>query len=178
MFRNDIPLTDEVKQNKNRLFWVFGLGLILALAKTGERPDFALSEILASMLFLCGIMYTNYCLLVFYIVLTLYSMIIYFMEFGKLAQIKIITGENPFTGLTSGMFFFFIILGITFLFDILAVYLTFLAYKVFKYEAFKGTVGGNGNQNGGQRFFADDVERNQRNAANNRPIFQGQGIVL
>ena len=178
MFRNDIQLTPEVKEQQSRLFVIFGLGLILSICKVVERPEFALSEILVSMLFLCGVMYTNYCLLVFYIILTLYAMIIYLMEFGKLVQSKIVTEKNPFEAASKGLIFFYIVIGITLIFDVFAVYLTFLAYKVFKYEAFKGTVGRNGNNNVGRRFFEGEEERNNRNAPNTRPVFQGEGVVL
>merc|ERR1719354_23955 len=120
------------------------------------------------MLFLCGIMYTNYCLLVFYIILNLYSTI--------LAQVLIIAKENPFKGASAGYVFFYVILGISIAFNITAVYFVFLAYRVFKYESTKGNnSAGNmapGNQNMGRQFFGRDEE--QQN--NNRPQQQQSGI--
>lgn len=174
MFRNDIPMTPEVKRHQTNLLIIFGIGLVLAICKVAGAPAFTLSEILVSMLFLCGVMYTNYCLLVFYIILTLYSMIIYFMEFGKLVQIKVVTGNNPFDNKSKAFYFFIVILGLTFVFDIFAIYFTFQAYRVFKYEAFKGSIGGTQPYPGQAPARGND----NRNAGNNRPAFQGDGIVL
>lgn len=173
MFRNDIPQTPEVKQHQTNLFIVFGIGMVLAICKVAERPEFTLSEILVSMLFLCGVMYTNYCLLVFYIILTVYATIIYFMEFGIMVQIRVMTGSNPFAAKSSSFIFFYVVLGVTFVFNIIAIYLTFQAYKVFKYEAFKGSLGG------GQPYAGQAPPRyNENRGGNNRPTFQGEGIVL
>lgn len=168
MFRNDIQMTPEVKSHQTTLFILFGVGLVLAICKVSEAPNYTLSEILVSMLFLCGIMYTNYCLLVFYIIMTIYATVIYAMEFGKLAQIKIVTGVNPFDKQTPSFIFLQVILAVTFVFNFVAIYYTFNAYKVFKYEAFKGSLGGGQGQ----------ARQGDSRPANNRQPFQGEGIVL
>ena len=168
-------MTEEVKEHQTRLYIIFGIGLVLAICKVVSAPQFTISETLVFMLFLCGTMYTNYCLLVFFIIMALYSEVVYLMEFGKLAQIKIVTGNNPFSNIEGVKIFFYVVLATTVIFNAIAIYFTFLAYKVFKYEAFKGSIGGvQGRRADGQ----DEEARNNRNQGSNRQVFQGQGIVL
>ena len=177
MFRNDIQLTPEVKKHQTILFVIFGIGMFLALCKLFEAAQIAVSEVLILMLFLCGALYTNYCLLVFFIIMTLFSEVQYLMQFGIIAQIGIVLKRNKFYEMNGSQLFFFAVLGVTFLFNLFALYEAFNAYRVFKYEAFKGMIG-NANS-GGRAFTAQDEEnRNNRNQGNDRPAFQGQGIVF
>ena len=174
MFQPAVNVTPEMKQHQTRLFFVFGIGLVLAFCKVVGNVSFALNEILVLMLFLCGIMYTNYCMIVFYIILTVFSMIAYLMEFGRMAQVHFFTGTSQFAVVDAKMKFFYIILIITFVFDIFAIMFAFWAYKSFKYEAFKGAVGGNVPMQNTRR--PNEAQANSQ--ARGPSPFQGRGVRI
>ena len=173
MFQPALNVTPEMKQHQTRLFFIFGIGLVLAICKVVGNAAFALNEILVLMLFLCGTMYTNYCMIVFYIILTLFSMISYLMEFGRMIQVYFFVGSSQFASLDAKMKFFYVILVITFVFDIFAIMFSFWAYKSFKYETFKGSMAGT--------VPMQDTRR-QNEAAQNQSRgptpFQGRGIRI
>ena len=173
MFQSQFDPTTETKTHQVRLYIIFGIGLFLAFCKFVGQPQFALSEVITYMLFLCGAIYTNYCMIVFYIILTLFSMISYFMYFGQLAQIHVGTGISSLVAMDWRGRFFFIILLITFVFDIIAITLAFWAYKAFKFESFKGFTAGRGGA--GRRAEEDGGRGSGRNQA--QP-FQGRGVRI
>ncbi len=144
------------------------------MCKIVEQPSFALNEVLVLLLFLCGAVYANYCMVVFFIIMTLFTMISYFMEFGRLAQVHIAKGRSPFVAMEKGKIFFYVILMVTFLFDFFAIMFTFWAYKVFKYEAFKSSGANAGMPNNNR---VDEESGNGNN--NGRPSsFTGRGIRI
>ena len=137
MFMPSPEPTDEMRSHQTKLYVVFGVYLILGFLKLTGNPSFAISEIIASLLFLCGIVGLNYCMVVFFMVLVLFTMFQYMMYFGLVVQHYIYKGTSPMS--QGGMaLFFFIVVAISFVFNIFAEMICFDAYKCFKWEALKG----------------------------------------
>ncbi len=172
MFQPPAVITSEIKAQQTKMFVVFGVGLLLALCKFSQNASYALNEILVLMLFLCGTMYANFCLLVFFIVLTMFGMVNYLIEIGILAQLHYFNGFSPFNRMDGKQKFYSIVVILTVIFDIAAIYITFHAYRVFKHESFKG-IGGDGPSN---IMMRDRTRPDNRSAPSN--AFQGTGIRI
>ena len=176
MFGPQVEPNDQMKSMSKVLWGLFATGLVLAVCKfaggqTGS--SLALNEIIGLLLLACGIYSYNYCLLVVYIVLILFNMLQFVMLIGKDIQ----NSENPFKDKPGSYQFFYIILMVTFIFDIICCVFCFRAYKLFKYEALKGFIGSGGG--GGQRLggSGNPPPRNEPQG-NDFNAFQGQGVRI
>ena len=181
MFGPQVEPNEQMKSMSKVLWALFFTGLALAFCKfaggsTGS--SLALNEIIGLLLLACGIYSYNYCLLVVYIVLILFNMLQFVMLIGKDIQ----NSQNPFKDQPKSFQFFYVILIITFIFDIICCVYCFKAYKLFKYEALKGFIGGGGG-GGGQRLGGsgngngNPPQRNEPQG-NDFNAFHGQGVRI
>ena len=123
---------DELRKTQKILFVLFVVALVLAIPKFAASVILGIAELLILLTFLCGICYYNYCLIVFYIVMLLFSVINFTMLIGRTIQITF-TDTNPFED--NGVFLMsFIIACVTVVYDLIALYFCFEAYKEFKGE--------------------------------------------
>ena len=123
---------DEIKKTQKILFGLFVVALVLAIPKFAASIVLGIAELLILLTFLCGICYYNYCLIVFYIVMLLFSVINFTMFIGRTIQISF-DGKNPL--LSEGVFLMsFIIACVTVVYDLIALHFCFTAYKEFKGE--------------------------------------------
>ena len=175
MFGPQVQPNDQMKSMSKVLYVILSIGLILAVCKFfggSMGSSMALNEIMGLMLLLCGVCCNNYCMFVFYIVLVLFSMLQIVMLIGKDIQNQ----NNPFNieGAGFGGFqFFYIIMIITFFYDIVSCLYCFRAYKLYKYETMKG-FGGMANelQTSGQN------QPNGGEPAEDFTAFRGQGVRI
>ena len=170
MFGPQTQPTEQMKSTSKLLFTLFFIGLILAFCKFAggqAGSSMALSEIISLLLFACGIYSYNYCFLVLFIVLILFNMLQTVMMVGRDIQ----NGQNPFDNPSSSFQFFYVIVILTFIFDIVCCLFCFRAYKVYKYETLKGYLGG------GQGLGGNPQPQNEEQG-NNFDAFQGQGVRI
>ena len=181
MFGPQVEPNEQMKSMSKVLWGLFFTGLALAFCKfaggqTGS--SLALNEIIGLLLLACGIYSYNYCLLVVYIVLILFNMLQFVMLIGKDIQ----NSQNPFKDQPGSFQFFYVILMVTFIFDIICCVYCFKAYKLFKYEALKGFIGSGGG--GGQRLGGTGNPRQNQQPQQPQPqgndfnAFHGQGVRI
>ena len=174
MFGPQVQPSPEMKKISTGLYMIFFAGLILSFCKFAGGSfgsSLALNEIIACLLFICGIYSYNYCLIVVYVVLVLFDEFQILMIIGKDIQ----NSSNPFAaGKSGGEKFFYSILIITFVYNIVACVFCFKAYRIFKYESLKGMMGGAGAPIGGNTNNNNNQNQNQ-NRGNN---FSGQGVRI
>ena len=125
--------SDEIESTQRTLYVLFFVGMLLAVLKLGASIMLGISEIIVVLMFLCGICCANYCLIVFYIVMLLLNMISFCMLFGRVCQIHIHTGTSPI-GVELGFTVLFVLMLISVIYDLVAVFVCFNAYKTFKFE--------------------------------------------
>ena len=180
MFGPQVEPNEQMKSMSKGLYVIFFIGLALAFCKfaggsTGS--SLALNEIIGLLLLVCGIYSYNYCLLVVFIVLVLFNMLQFVMLIGKDIQ----NSNNPFKDQPGSFQFFYAVIIITFVYDIVACVFCFRAYKIFKYEALKGFIGsgalGGGQPVGGNNYNPGDNQQNPPQG-NNFNAFQGQGVRI
>ena len=192
MFGPQVQPNDQMKSTSRGLYILFFVGLTLSLCKFAGGSlgsSMAINEIIGLLLFACGIYSYNYCLIVVYIVLVLFNMLQFIMIVGKDIQNQ----KNPFNTEGAGFGgyqFFYIIMIVTFIYDIVSCVVCFKAYKLFKYETLKGfmgsgtqpgtfgqgNAGGNGNGNGGQN--PNHNQPNQEQPGEDFSPFRGQGVRI
>ena len=172
MFSPQIQPTDELRKKQTTLYIVFGIGLILLFARFFISINLAINDLLIYLLFWCGIAFYNYCMLAFFVIMTLFSLLNYISFIGTLVQIKILTSQFE-TGSSLPPAFVFGVLGLTIVYDIVACWFCYDAYKAFKYEMFKGmgAVGGQGLQMESNRNV--DPE-----AGDQFKAFKGSGVKI
>ena len=100
----------------------------------------AFSMLLTVALLFCAAYSMNFCCLIFYIFYTLVDFFNNLDPIGLLIQNSILGQANSFT-LTPLMF----VLVSFMIFELVAVYLAFLAYREFKAGLYSGGMGGSGN---------------------------------
>ena len=180
MFGPQVEPNEQMKSKSRGLYVLFFVGLVLAFCKFAggsSGASLALNEIIGLLLFICGIYSYNFCLLVVFIVLVLFNLLQFVMIIGKDIQ----NGTNPFAGAFGGYQFFYVVLILTFIYDIVACVFVFRAYKLFKYEALKGAMGGGtftgGNVGGGGNPQPPN-QRNEPNRGGDFNAFHGQGVRI
>ena len=178
MFGPQVEPNEQMKSMSKGLYVLFFIGLVLAFCKFAGGQigtSLALNEIIGLLLFVCGIYSYNYCLLVVFIVLILFNMLQFIMLIGKDIQ----NSNNPFKGEFGGYQFFYVILIITFIYDVICCVFCFRAYKLYKYEALKGFIGsGTFTGGGGQRVGGNNPPPRNEPRGNDFNAFQGQGVRI
>ena len=178
MFGPSVQPTEEMKKMSKGLYILFFIGLVLSLCKFAggsAGASMAFNEIIGLLLLVCGISTYNYCLIVVYIVLVLFNILQFVMIIGKDIQNQ----RNPFSSGAEGSGayqFFYIVMIITFIYDIVACYVCFKAYKLFKYETLKGFIGAGTFGGNSQPPQHNQPQRNDNGGGFN--AFQGQGVRI
>ena len=180
MFQPVAAVTNEMIQHKNRLKLVLLFGVILALCKLQGNPNLALNEIIIYMILWCGMSYANYCLLVFFIILDIFNTISHIEWIGILIQRIVVFGENPFKVDSEAAKFYHVVIIVTFIFDIIAIKLTFEAYKCFKATSYKEffDIGGGQTRETRPNTRNRDEEDPDVNHLDPSRHFQGQGMRI
>lgn len=158
MFTPQIQTTPDLKTSQIHLYTLFTIGLFLALSKLLGAPSIALNEILQSSLLLCGALCLNYCLVVFFVILSLFNTLMISQIIGIQIQQYFILGANKLSGNNGKDIFLYTIFVVTIFFNFVAVIVSFFAYKKFKKAVFNGGNGltahlDKGEGNGGKKDF-------------------------
>ncbi len=134
--QDEIMPRKEAKLIRTVLLIIAIISIIFGIFKFFGSVALAVNEIITGVVLIFGAVLYSYNLVVFYVILTFLTMIQYVWTFGRMIQIHIYTGISPlFYELYSTIFLMSIIL--TFIFDLFAVYYSFVAYKEYKYIKYK-----------------------------------------
>ncbi len=178
MFQPAPIFTEEMNLHKNRLRLLLVIGVILGLAKFPFSPDIALNDLIALVFLWCASSYANHCLLVFFMIITLFATFSYIVMISILLQRVIVLHENPFKVDSAPEVFFHRLIIATAIFDFFLLKFSFEAYKCFKAVAY-GEVGRVGQVIGRNPRFTresdEDIQVNTNNPAGN---FQRQGMRI
>ena len=118
------------------LFLISIIAIMLGCFKLLGSVALAFNEIVTALILFFGACFYSYRLIVFFVILSFLTMIQYVWTFGRMIQIHIYTGISPlFYEFYSSVFLISIIF--SFVFDLLAVWYCFNAYRDFKYISFK-----------------------------------------
>ena len=170
MFAPQLNETPELKVRQQKLYIVFGIGLILTFIRFFINVQLAVNDLLSFLLFWCGIAYYNYCMLVFFVILTLFSMLSYGMIIGIFVQKQVLLGSTDI-GMDGASVFLISMVLITLIYDFYACWLCYDNYKVFKYYTFSG-----GANRGGIQM--DNNQRDPENGNDTFKAFGGKGVTV
>ena len=166
--------TPALKKQQNTLYKVLYAGLALAVITLFINPSIAFNNLISLSLLYCGIAYYNYCMLVFFVIFTLFNIVQFMMYLGIILQQFILTGKAG-DAKTSTIILTVGFLLINIIYDVIACYYSYEAYKEFKHHTFSGMQSGEPlmgrNENRGGR----DEEQGR---GNNFTPFGGRGTPL
>ena len=163
--------TPDLRKRKKILYIALAFGLALNVARFFVSVHLALNDLLTMLLLFLGIKYLNYCMLVFFIILTLFAMSSYVMLIGIIIQSHTALGE---VDINRGERTAFIItlVSVSLIFDIVVCWLCYDNYKILKHKTIYGNVGGLARQVG------RGLERAIDNAGNGFEAFGGRGMQI
>ena len=128
--RNAIAPPPEAKKMQNHLYLLAGAHLVMMITLMSALGIQGLNELFNIMFLMCGAYSMNFCFMIFYIVIMFNDCVSYFCAAGYLIQIgefgKCYTSSSICNGFQATMLLIF------FLFAIVAVFVAFKAYRVFK----------------------------------------------
>lgn len=131
---------NDLKSYNVSLYLIFFFGIILAFIKLffKEGLHMGLNEIMEQFVLLMAVMCTNYCLLVFFIILILFNTCFSLVLISIQLQQKFLLGKSQME--IEKKYAIYIVLGLTVIYNIVAAIVCFFAYRQYKYQYVKGMV--------------------------------------
>ena len=179
MFQPQPNPTPELIKNQKRLYMFLVLGLVLNFARFSISMQLAFNDLILFLILWCAAASFNYCLIVLFIVYTIFSSLIYFFTLGTLMQIYIITG-HLYLGRKVNVAFILAILVSTLVYNVVVIKIAFGSYKVFKDHMYRN-LGVSGQQGNERLYNANDDRDDRRDEENRRGGFEpfiGRGVRL
>ena len=146
MFTPQVQPNDELREKQKTLYIVFGIGIILLFARFFIDINLAIRDMMIYLLFWCGVAFYNYCMLAFFVIMLLFSLLNYVSLLGTIIQVRVLTAQFN-TGFKGPVAFVVAVIGLTIIYNVAACWFCYDAYKVFKYETSKNYGGSIGQQN-------------------------------
>ena len=174
MFTPQIQPNDELRKKQTTLYIVFGIGLVLLFARFFININLAIHDMMIYLLFWCGIAFYNYCMLAFFVIMLLFSLLNYIAFIGTIIQVRVLTSQFN-TDFKGPVAFVFAVISLTIIYNIIASWYCYDAYKLFKYETLKN-VGGAGGNPGVQMDGGRNTD--PENGQTQFKAFQGSGVKI
>ena len=177
MITPQIQETPDIKKMQKTLIILFSIDMILIICKL-EYPQIAFNELLQNLLLICGTMSLNFCLIVFYVIFLFFNSLMILQIVGIAIQKALVFDNQP--DMQKSEIFFFIILILTIIFNLIASFYCFKAYKKLKKAFFDRS-----SNNTNYIPLIDKISAN--NTTNQNPsvpkkkefkAFQGDGIKI
>lgn len=133
----DLSKDENVQKYQFGLYFIFFIGTGLAISKFffKDTIPIGINEMFEHLLLLFGIMCSNYCILVFYIILLIFNSVFILRLIGVQIQQKIVLSTSQME--VERKYAEYMILLATLLFNIIACIVCFYAYREYKNAFFK-----------------------------------------
>ena len=173
------PSNKSLKKIQKRLYIILTIQTLLAILKFPISLNLAINELISCILLFLGIYYKNFCLIAFYCIFLLFHILQYIKILGIKIQNVIKFDENFLEDSKTENFFFFLVF-VSLFFGAIFSYLVFRGYRYFKFQSFKGRMGGFSGDREVMNFerFKGGEEEVVENRNADFKAFEGKGIRL
>ena len=172
MFIPRVQPNDVLRKKRSTLYILLGAGIILLFPKFFIDVNLAVNGLIILILLWCGISQLNYCLLAFFVIISLLGLLSYISFAGIFIQTLILSPDKNNKAQTSTLFTIFIIT-LSIVYNITACWYCYDAYKIFKYETIKGIGMSSENQE-----FVMKNKNEENKKGQDFTAFQGTGVKI
>ena len=177
MFAPQLQETSEINMIKKRLYVLLVVGVVVAVLVFFIKLQMGIMMLLSLAILFCATRCFNYFLIVIFAILTLFGMVTFFMIIGITIQIAVIDTDVKYV---YPAIYEYVFLGIKFVYDIVALYMSLIAYRIFKGTLFSssGEPPSNGHSGPNRQKTRDEGVDMEQKKIKNFEAFKGKGIPI